>query len=64
MFSTWPLIHRRSRYSVAKVKSGAAPDFTFATLYRLRRWHGGELQNVYEGGRYLSCADNPEGLFV
>ncbi len=36
-------------------QGGAAPDFTFATLYRLRRWADGAFQNVYEGGRHLAA---------
>ncbi len=36
-------------------QGGAAPDFTFATLYRLRRWVNGGFQNVYEGGRHLAA---------
>ena len=36
-------------------QGGAAPDFTFATLYRLRRWADGELQKIYEGGRHLAA---------
>jgi len=36
-------------------QGGAAPDFTFATLYRLRRWVDGELQKIYEGGRHLAA---------
>ena len=35
-------------------QGGAAPDFTFATLYRLRRWADGGLQTMYEGGRHLA----------
>src|SRR6185503_8564509 len=38
-------------------QGGAAPDFTFATLYRLQRWRAGKLEHVYDGGRYLSCTD-------
>jgi len=60
----WMIDNVRRGAELVGGQGGAAPDFTFATLYRLRRWHGGELQNVYEGGRYLSCADNPEDLFV
>ncbi len=41
----------------------AAPDFKFATLYRLRRWQRGEWQNVLPGGRQVSCAENPASLF-
>jgi N-acetylglucosamine malate deacetylase 1 len=37
-------------------QGGAAPDFTFATLYRLRRWVEGGFQKVYEGGRHLGAS--------
>ena len=39
-------------------QGGAAPDFTFATLYRLRRWERGGLQAVFEGGRHLAASAN------
>jgi N-acetylglucosamine malate deacetylase 1 len=39
-------------------QGGAAPAFTFATLYRLRRWADGTLQKVYEGGRHLAASAN------
>lgn len=45
-------------------QGGVAPDFTFATLYRLRRWNGRELVNTYEGGKHLACDGNPAGLFT
>ena len=38
-------------------QGGAAPDFTFATLYRLRRWRDGALSAVYEGGRIVGARD-------
>jgi hypothetical protein len=44
-------------------QGGAAPDFTFATLYRLRRWNGRELVKAFEGGKALACGQNPERLF-
>ena len=44
-------------------QGGAAPDFTFATLYRLRRWNGRELEKAYDGGKNLACGANPAGLF-
>jgi N-acetylglucosamine malate deacetylase 1 len=40
----------------------AAPDWPFATLYRMRRWRGGRLEPAYNGGRLLSVADDPSGL--
>ncbi len=44
-------------------QGGAAPDFTFSTLYRLRWWSGGQLRPAYEGGRQLSVKENPAALF-
>jgi N-acetylglucosamine malate deacetylase 1 len=41
----------------------AAPDWTFATLYRVRRWRGGRLESAYNGGRLLSATDDSRGLF-
>ena len=41
----------------------AAPDWPFATLYRMRRWRGGRLEPAYNGGRILSAKDHPSGLF-
>lgn len=39
-----------------------APRFSFATLYRVMRWHpgdhtGGGLQPAWEGGRFAPCGD-------
>jgi LmbE family N-acetylglucosaminyl deacetylase len=39
-------------------QGGAAPEFTFSTLYRLRRWRGGRLEPLFEGGRTLPAATN------
>ena len=44
--------------------SGAkAPDFLFATLYRLRFWGAGQLKVTEVGGHTLSSAANPGKLF-
>ena len=39
-------------------QGGAAPDFSFATLYRLRRWRRGGLETPYEGGKNLPASTN------
>jgi LmbE family N-acetylglucosaminyl deacetylase len=44
-------------------QGGAAPDFVFATLYRLRRWTGEHLERFDQGGRSLPAATNPRSLF-
>jgi len=43
-------------------QGGAAPDFTFATLYRLRQWKNGRVENVYSGGKQISATENPGGI--
>jgi LmbE family N-acetylglucosaminyl deacetylase len=42
----------------------AAPDFTFCTLYRLRRWTGGRLEPVYQGGRVMPATTNAIHAFA
>jgi LmbE family N-acetylglucosaminyl deacetylase len=44
-------------------QGGAAPDFDFATLYRLRRWRAGGWEQTYTGGRVLSCQSPAGELF-
>lgn len=41
----------------------AAPDYSFATLYRLRRWEHGEFKNILPDGRQISRSDDPRSLF-
>jgi len=45
-------------------QGGAAPDFTFATLYRLRQWKNGHVENLYEGGKQIGATENPVGIFI
>jgi LmbE family N-acetylglucosaminyl deacetylase len=45
-------------------QGGAAPDYLFATLYRLRRWQDGDFLKFYEGGRNLGATANPASLFA
>jgi len=44
-------------------QGGAAPDFGFATLYRLRAWRDGKVEEVQNGRRALSVSAGPAGLF-
>ena len=39
------------------VKAGAAPDFVFCTLYRLRRWRDGRLRSDLCGWPHSACRD-------
>ena len=44
-------------------QGGAAPDFRFATLYRLRRWRGG-FENILERGAFLGTDDDLRQWFA
>jgi len=43
-------------------QGGAAPDFLFGTLYRLRRWTNGRLEAVADRGRFVSRNDDLKKL--
>lgn len=41
----------------------AAPDFTFATLYRQRLWRNGDFEEAFAGGKTLPLGAAAGGLF-
>ena len=43
-------------------QGAAAPDFTFATLYRLRRWENREFVRVLEKGRFVAARDQIQSV--
>lgn len=45
-------------------QGAAAPDFTFATLYRLSRWSDGRLQPQTGAGRFLASSGSISQLFA
>jgi LmbE family N-acetylglucosaminyl deacetylase len=45
-------------------QGGAAPDFGFCTLYRLRRWGGGQLHATHTGGRTLPASTTASALLA
>jgi N-acetylglucosamine malate deacetylase 1 len=38
-------------------QGGAAPDFVFATLYRVHRWHDGCTKQIFPGGKIIGAKD-------
>jgi hypothetical protein len=60
----WMMDNVRRGGELVGGQGGAAPDFTFGTLYRLRRWRAGNLESVLDKGRFLSAHQNPGELFV
>lgn len=45
-------------------QGGAAPDYPFATLYRLDKWKNRDLVPAFEGGKLISAKDSLAPLFV
>jgi len=43
-------------------QGGAAPDFLFATLYRVRRWKNGQVEEMFSGGKQIGKADSLEKI--
>jgi len=60
--TAWMMDNVRRAEIVGK-SGGAAPDFTFGTIYRMQKWRGGKFQKVFQGGRFLGAKKNPAGLF-
>jgi hypothetical protein len=44
-------------------QGGAVPDFTFATLYRVRRWKSGRIEKFFTGGKQIGTGDNLVSFF-
>lgn len=40
-----------------------AAQFMFAQVFRLRRWNGSQLENCFEGGKFLPMSENAAALF-
>jgi LmbE family N-acetylglucosaminyl deacetylase len=59
----WMIDNVRRGAELVGGQGGAAPDFPFATLYRLRRWEQGQFQQVLEGGRVLTRQEDLSQLF-
>ena len=59
----WMMDNVRRGGEVAGGQGGAAPDFAFAALYRLRRWRGGQAERFFEGGKQVPCSSNVADLF-
>jgi LmbE family N-acetylglucosaminyl deacetylase len=63
LLPAWMMDNVRRGGEVAGGQGGAAPDFAFAALYRLRRWAKGRAQQIFEGGKQISASKNIGELF-
>ncbi len=59
----WMMDNVRRGAELVGGQGGLAPEFTFATIYRLRKWVNGRLTNELRSGKYLSCSENATKLF-
>jgi len=63
LLPAWMMDNVRRGCEVALGQGGAAPDFTFAALYRLRKWTGGQAVKLFEGGKAVPYSQNIRELF-
>ena len=63
LLPAWMLDNVRRGGELVGGAGQAAPDFLFATLYRLRRWENGSIQTGARAGRMLSLQNNVKEVF-
>jgi N-acetylglucosamine malate deacetylase 1 len=64
LLPAWMLDNMRRGTELVGGQGGAAPEFTFAALYRLRRWSKGRAEKLFDGGKQVSRSENIGKLFV
>ena len=60
----WMIDNVRRGSELVQGKGETAPEMTFATLYRLRRWRNGALSDASPKGRVLTTANDLQPLFA
>ena len=60
----WMMDNVRRGGEVVGGQGGAAPDYTFAVLYRLRKWSQGQAARYFEGGKQVPLSMNVGQLFA
>jgi LmbE family N-acetylglucosaminyl deacetylase len=64
LLPAWMLDNVRRGSELVGGQGGAAPDFTFAVLYRLRKWTQGRVEKMFEGGKQIDRSTNVRELFA
>jgi LmbE family N-acetylglucosaminyl deacetylase len=64
LLPAWMMDNVRRGAEVVGGQGGAAPNFTFAALYRLRHWSQGQPRKTFEGGRMAPVSMNVGELFA
>ena len=60
----WMMDNVRRGGEVAGGQGGTPPDYTFAVLYRLRKWSKGQAMRFFEGGKQVPLSMNVGELFT
>jgi LmbE family N-acetylglucosaminyl deacetylase len=60
----WMMDNVRRGGEVVGGQGGAVPDYTFAVLYRLRRWSQGQATRFFAGGKQVPVSMNIGELFA
>src|SRR5437870_10251710 len=63
LLPAWMLDNVRRGAELVGGQGAAAPDFTFAALYRLRKWGQNRVIDVLAGGRNVPASMNVGELF-
>lgn len=63
LMPAWMMDNVRRGGELVGGQGGAAPDFLFGTLYRLRRWRHGEFVDVLPKGKFVSKREDVTALF-
>ena len=59
---SWMQDNVRRGGEVVGGQGGKAPDFNFATLYRISRWNGKEINPVWNKGKILPASKNSRDI--
>jgi len=62
LLPAWMMDNVRRGSELVGGQGGKAPEFTFAALYRLRKWSRGRLERTFAGGKFLACAEDVGSL--
>jgi LmbE family N-acetylglucosaminyl deacetylase len=62
--AAWLMDNVRRGSELVGGQGGAAPEFLFGTLYRLRRWRTGRFEEVLPRGRFVSKTEGLVELFA
>lgn len=63
LLPAWMMDNVRRGAELVGGQGGAAPNFKFAALYRLRKWSQGALVKIWDGGKLLPATTNAGTLF-